>query len=181
MAGDDGYGVSYGIKGVPNPTNVPHGRYFGNSFFDSADNFWLYGGMLANNFSGDNIFWKFDGQNWAWMSGEIPNPPANKWIWSSAVDPGVRVDQGISNPFSFPEKNVDNYHWIDSEDQIWFFGGQVLISYSGKIHFIPLNNILKYTTYGSMTQRPINGLGILEIAVQNFLQLIPQEVEWLDL
>jgi len=80
-------GATYGIKGLPDVTNVPGGRIASISWTDSADSLWLFGG------SGFNDLWRCD-------------PDTNTWTWISGTyrtgDPGSYGTIGTPDASNVP-------------------------------------------------------------------------------
>ena len=105
----------YGIKGVPDPDNIPGARAVNASWADSDDNFWLFGGE-GYDANGDNGWlndlWKFDGTNWTWVSGSDIREQG-----------GVYGIKGIADPANIPGARTDGVSWTDSNDNFWIFGG----------------------------------------------------------
>jgi hypothetical protein len=108
---------SYGNPGNLNPNNTPGARRFAVSWKDNNDNFWLFGGSgydLAGNFGTLNDLWKFDGANWAWMSGRNIRDQIGEF--------GTR---GNPYPTRFVPGSRDvAVSWYDSSGRFWLFGGQ---------------------------------------------------------
>ncbi|MFX1276261.1 MAG: kelch repeat-containing protein [Promethearchaeota archaeon] len=111
------YGV-YGTKGVPDPVNYPGSRTDSISWIDSDDNFWLYGGVGYSESGKDGYLrdlWKYDGENWTWVSGyKLINYLGNYGI------------KGVPDPLNNPGSRADTISWIDTEDNLWLFGGKVI-------------------------------------------------------
>jgi len=105
---------SYGQQGVPAADNVPGARSGASLWCDSLGNVWLFGGygMDEQTMSGSlNDLWKWDGENWTWISGGKKRVSANygaKGVASSANIPGSRHAAAS---------------WIDKENNLWLFGG----------------------------------------------------------
>ncbi len=107
----------YGTKGTPDPANFPGSRYGHVSWIDSSGNFWLFGGYGydVSSLSSLNDLWKWDGTNWTWMSGsDVGNQSA------------VYGTKGIPDAANVPDGRFYPVSWIDSHDNIWFFGGQAV-------------------------------------------------------
>jgi len=69
------FGV-YGSKGTSAASNVPGARDLAVSWFDSAGNFWLFGGYGMDSLGGSgdlNDLWQY-------------NPGAKSWTWTSGFD-----------------------------------------------------------------------------------------------
>ncbi len=117
MSGSDvinQYGV-YGTKGTPDPANVPGARYGSVSWIDSSDNMWLSGGAGYPESAGIgylNDLWRWDGTNWAWISG------------SNVLNQnGVYGTKGTPDPANVPGSREIAVSWIDSSNNMWLFGG----------------------------------------------------------
>jgi RHS repeat-associated protein len=105
---------TYGTKGQANPANIPGGRADAISWTDSDGNFWLFGGLgfVSQGLGQLNDLWKFDGQNWTWISG------------SNLDDQdGIYGTKGQSNSANVPGGRFGAVSWIDSDDNLWLFGG----------------------------------------------------------
>lgn len=105
----------YGIKGVPDPLNIPGGRYAYSTWKDVNEKFWLFGGH--NIYSGTylNDMWMYDPStnNWAWMSGtDLTNQPASSGNYCEAAT-------GF-----YPASRFENRaRWIDACGKFWMYGG----------------------------------------------------------
>jgi hypothetical protein len=126
---DDQAGV-YGTKGVADAGNVPGGRDGSVSWMDSHGNFWVFGGhdFLGNQEHYLNDLWKFDGQNWTWVSGS-----------SLTNQSGVYGTKGVADGSNVPGGRKYTVSWVDSSDNLWLFGGQ---GYAGTLGF--LNDLWKF-------------------------------------
>ncbi|MCK5608989.1 hypothetical protein KAR91_44355, partial [Candidatus Pacearchaeota archaeon] len=106
----------YGTKGVADPTNDPGARVGGISWTDSSDNFWLFGGNGYGNAGYSNgllnDIWKYDGQNWTWVSGS-----------GKFYSHGVYGTKGVADPANIPGARGGSAYWTDSDDNLWLFGG----------------------------------------------------------
>ena len=58
-----------------------------------------------------NDLWKFDGTNWIWISG------------SDTVVYGVYGTKGVGSPSNIPGGRQGSISWIDSNNNLWLFGG----------------------------------------------------------
>ncbi|MFX0135142.1 MAG: Kelch repeat-containing protein [Candidatus Hodarchaeota archaeon] len=108
---------TYGSKGVPASGNVPGARKYSVSWIDSNDSLWLFGGAGRDSAgsTGDlNDLWMFNVTNkwWVWVSGnDTVNQNGTYGTWrvpASGNIPGSRLAAGS---------------WIDSNDNLWLFGG----------------------------------------------------------
>jgi hypothetical protein len=107
----------YGTKGIASSNNVPGARDGAVSWIDSHDNLWLFGG---ENYDGDvfNDLWKFDGTYWTWISG-----------FNSTGQIGVYGTKGIASSNNVPGARFDAVSWIDSQNNLWLFGGYGIDDY----------------------------------------------------
>ena len=120
MAGSDSrnqLGI-YGIKGVPDPANVPGARDAAASWTDASGNFWIFGGSGWNSFglgSHLNDLWKFDPATiqWTWIAGSDGNG-------STSPSYGTK---GVQNPSNYPGGREQAMTWIDTQGRFWLFGG----------------------------------------------------------
>jgi hypothetical protein len=127
MAGphQEGQPGFYGIKGVPNPGNVPGARDRSISWTDASGDFFLFGGYLHKESSPPGIpdppmpvlhylndLWRFDGTNWTWVSGSY-----------LTNQPGVYGTKGVADPANFPGARTDSISWMDNSGNLWLFGG----------------------------------------------------------
>jgi N-acetylneuraminic acid mutarotase len=106
----------YGTMGVPDANNMPGARYQSVSWTDANGNFWLFGGAGYDSSSsgGLNDLWVYDitSNQWAWVKG--PN----------IVDQsGVYGIKGQADPTYVPGARIESASWIDSDGNLWLFGG----------------------------------------------------------
>ena len=104
----------YGTKGIPDPLNNPGAREFAVSWIDSNNNLWLFGYYNFPTLVGfSNDLWKFDGNNWTWVSG------------SNLINQiGIYGTKGIDSSINIPGARGDAISWRDSKNDLWLFGGQ---------------------------------------------------------
>ncbi|NTV79808.1 MAG: hypothetical protein HGA24_00065 [Candidatus Aminicenantes bacterium] len=126
---------TYGTKGVPSPSNVPGAREGPVSWLDSQGNLWLFGGYVYDlTYTGYfyNDLWKFDPatQNWTWVSGSDTRDHA-----------GIYGTKGIADPSNVPGSRNFAVSWIDSQGNLWLFGGSGLDS-TGEVWY--LNDLWKF-------------------------------------
>jgi hypothetical protein len=125
----------YGVKGTPDPGNVPGARAHSVSWIDSAGRLWLFGGSGVDS-TGDwgdlNDLWRYgvDGQ-WTWMSGA-----------NTRAQPGVYGTQGTPDPVNVPGARVASASWIDAAGDLWLFGGG---GYDGAGNSGFLNDLWRYS------------------------------------
>jgi N-acetylneuraminic acid mutarotase len=99
----------YGTQGVPAAANVPGSRGLATSWTDSNGNLWLFGGSTDTN-----DLWQFSPatQLWTWISGS-----------GSYGTPGVYGTQGVPAATNVPGGRNEALGWIDSNGNLWLFGG----------------------------------------------------------
>jgi N-acetylneuraminic acid mutarotase len=108
----------YGTQGTASVTNVPGSRSAAVSGIDSNGNLWLFGGF--NTGSGGpseilfNDLWAFSlsTKQWTWVSGS-----------STGNAQGVYGTQGVTATSNVPGTRYGTLCWIDSNSNLWFFGG----------------------------------------------------------
>ncbi|MCU0434861.1 MAG: gliding motility-associated C-terminal domain-containing protein [Bacteroidia bacterium] len=110
---------SYGVQGVPSPTNHPPGRGFGMiAWTDLSGDLWMFGGSgLDVNFAdGRNAdLWRYNiaTNTWTWMKG--PN------ITTFGGNFGVI---GVPSPSNEPPSRDEcRAGWVDNNGDLWLFGG----------------------------------------------------------
>jgi hypothetical protein len=118
MSGSDlaGQQGSYGVKGVPAPSNVPGGRFAATSWADSSGNLWLFGGFGPDSTGTNgelNELWEFSDGQWTWVGGS-----------NVGRQNGVYGSQGIPAAANVPGARYSATSWIDSSGSFWLFGGQ---------------------------------------------------------
>ena len=91
------------------------------SWIDGSGNLWLFGGLFAHDSAGNsgnlNDLWRFDGTNWAWISGA-----------TTINQPGVYGTLGVASPSNIPGARGGSASWIDKSGNLWLFGGSGLDS-----------------------------------------------------
>jgi hypothetical protein len=126
-------GGNYGTKGTPSATNVPGARSGAVSWADRQGNLWLFGG---NGYVGGwallNDLWKFDGNNWTWISGGAR--------MSSQL--GIYGNKGIAAAANTPGARSYAISWTDSSGNLWLFGGNGYDSAGGNAG--DLNDLWKF-------------------------------------
>ncbi len=105
----------YGTKGVAAAANVPGARA-GAATWSRGTTRWLFGGYghaTTNTSNGRlNDLWRFDGTNWAWMTG------------TNALNrPGVYGTQGVPSATNTPGGREGSVSWVDANGMLWLFGG----------------------------------------------------------
>ena len=104
----------YGVEGTPAASNTPGGRQFTVGWSDTSGNFWLFGGLSAQN--GTNIYfndlWKYSNGQWTWMSGS-----------NLYNQPGIYGTMGVAAPSNVPGARIQANGWTDPTGNLWLFGG----------------------------------------------------------
>ena len=108
----------YGTKGVAAPENVPGARESAVTWIDSSGKLWLFGGYgldwIGENSGSLNDLWRFDPRTleWKWVSGE-----------DRTDQKGSYGTKGLTLPSNVPGGMGEAVSWIDSDDNLWLFGG----------------------------------------------------------
>lgn len=109
----------YGVQGIPNLNNSPGARYDFAYWINSNDNIWLFGGFgypstnaNPNAQTSRDDLWKFNGQNWTWISGS-----------DSAQSEGTFGRRGESSASNYPPSWSGMMSKTDSLGNVWLFGG----------------------------------------------------------
>jgi N-acetylneuraminic acid mutarotase len=123
----------YGSKGSAATTNTPGARNAAISWTDNSNNLWLFGGFgngggMSHGFLND--LWKFDGANWTWVSGSDTNDQS-----------GTFGSQGTAAPTNVPGARDSAISWIDSNNNLWLFGGY---GYASSGSCCRLNDLWKF-------------------------------------
>lgn len=104
----------YGTMGVPDPANFPATRGETNATWtDSNNNLWMFGGV--GNLGSHNDLWRYNISSnvWTWMKG----------LSTGNLDHGVYGIKGIADTANRPSVRYCYAKWIDSNDNLWFYGG----------------------------------------------------------
>jgi hypothetical protein len=107
--------VVYGARGVTSPVIKPGAREGVVGWTGGEGSLWLYGGWgldAAGTKGPLGDLWKFDGENWTWMSGET-------LVGRNAVYGG----KGIAADSNTPGNRAYGISWKDKEGNFWLFGG----------------------------------------------------------
>ena len=110
---------TYGVQGVPSPTNIPSARGWGCiTWTDQNGDLWLFGGSARDStgiYGRYNDLWRYniEGAQWTWMSGTgYSNQPANYGA------------MGVPDPNNVPTgRDETNCGWVDANNNLWLFGG----------------------------------------------------------
>jgi N-acetylneuraminic acid mutarotase len=118
MSGSSVANVSgvYGTKGTASTANVPGARSGSMGWMDTQGNFWLFGGSSVF-ISDHNDLWEFNpsAKTWTWISGSNT---------SGQVVIGVYGTLGTASTANLPGSRCLGVSWIDSNGNLWLFGGQ---------------------------------------------------------
>lgn len=109
-------GTYIGID-VYDPVSNPGSREIGASWTDQQGNFWIFGGFgfdWSGTYGALNDLWKFE-------------VTSNTWIWINGPahigDRGNYGSKGVSSPSNLPPSRGSCTFWIDSNNDLWLFGG----------------------------------------------------------
>ncbi len=107
---------TYGTKGVPSTANIPRSRDSAASWIDPQGKFWLFGGDAPGVL---NDLWTFDPATleWTWVSGKELTPD------SSGSAFGSYGTKGVSSPTNVPGARDYAASWLDTQGNLWLFGG----------------------------------------------------------
>ena len=116
MAGGNvvnGGGV-FGAPPAPAPGNTPSARGAAAGWTDASGNFWLFGGtgFGTGGVGLLNDLWKFDGTNWAWISGT-----------NGTYMTDLYGTLGVAAPGNAPGGRSGAGAWADPSGRLWLFGG----------------------------------------------------------
>lgn len=122
MSGSSSFGIpgSYGVKGVPSPTNFPGSRLFAAaSWIDTNGDLWLFGGTGMDPTTASlglmNDLWRYNiaTNEWTWMSGQ-----------SAIGSPGNFGTLQVPAPTNEPRSRSESAaRWIDNSGNLWIFSG----------------------------------------------------------
>jgi N-acetylneuraminic acid mutarotase len=122
----------YGTQGVPAAGNIPGGRFGAVGWIDSSEQLWIFGGVGFDSTTSSKVLndlWRFDGNQWTWISGSnfgFQNPAyGTKGVPSPANNPGARQSATA---------------WTDPAGNFWLFGGNVSGSTAGNA-----NDVWRYS------------------------------------
>lgn len=125
----------YGTKGIPDPSNKPGARYGSVCWIDAGDNLWLFGGygmagLVFESYLND--LWRFDGDNWTWMSG-----------FYGTDEHSIYGNKGVPNPGNTPGARHGSISWIDASGDFFLFGGYYAIYVEEELHMV-LNDLWRF-------------------------------------
>lgn len=116
------YGA-YGSQKVAGPENSPGARYWATAWTDSNGNFWMFGGAGYGATGGESWLsdlWKYSSGEWTWIAGP-----------SASLQGGTYGTEGIAAPTNNPGARQEAIGWIDSNENLWLFGGNGVDSAHG--------------------------------------------------
>jgi len=132
------YGV-YGTKGIPAPANTPGSRGLVSSWSDAAGNLWIFGGdayLTSPNTGFTNELWKYD-------------ITTNQWVWLNGVNQpdvyGTYGTMGVPGAANTPGARTGASTWMDSNGDLWLFGGWGYASSNFPNGLGLCNDLWKYT------------------------------------
>jgi len=105
----------YGTRGIAEGSNQPGARSDAVSWTDAEGNLWLFGGYGYDRYGAEgylNDLWKFDGVNWVWVSGDNTN-----------YEMGSYGSLGVAAGTNKPGSRSGAVGWVDSNDNLWLYGG----------------------------------------------------------
>ncbi len=134
----------YGTEGTAAAANVPGGRNAAAGWTDASGNLWLFGGLGCDS-SGTagalNDLWEFDASSktWTWQSGSNSvGPPQG----GTGGQSGAYGTQGTASSANTPGGRSGPLPWIDSNGNLWLFGGS---GHDSTGAFGVLNDLWRYT------------------------------------
>lgn len=144
MGGDTlgNYAGSFGVQGVPSPTNWPQGIYEGSEWTDRNGKFWQYGG--GTSFGWNDNLWMFDPATglWTWMSGN----------GAGGAGAPVYGTQGVAAPGNTPGgRGRTSATWVDLAGNLWLYGGVGNAGNMGDLWKYDINTNLWAWMKGSQT------------------------------
>ena len=125
----------YGTLGSPAPTNAPGARRRSVSWTDSNDDLCLFGGLgfdAGALIGRTNDLWKYE-------------RATNQWVWLGGSQNrnqiGVYGTPGVPSATNIPSTRDGATEWIDSDDNMWLFGGY---GYASTSSYGMLNDLWRY-------------------------------------
>jgi N-acetylneuraminic acid mutarotase len=114
----------YGSLNTAAAGNIPGARYSAATWIDGSGNLWLFGGYGYDSVGATgplNDLWEFNTSTmkWTWMSGS--NVVASVQLTKGQA--GVYGTLGVPSPQNVPGGRYAASAWIDSQGNLWLFGG----------------------------------------------------------
>lgn len=115
----NGFSPTYGVQGVPSPTNQPGARGFGIvTWTDLNGDLWMFGGSgcdVNNNLDRLADLWRYNiaTATWTWMAG--PNTANFSGNFGT-----ITVPSPTNAP---PARDETRAGWVDTNGDLWLFGG----------------------------------------------------------
>ena len=107
----------YGESGVAASTNTPGSRLGASSWVDNDGNLWMFGGFgydASGAVGALNDLWKY-------------NISSNQWTWINGADtikaPGIYGVKNVTSSINMPGARLGQISWVDSNGNLWMFGG----------------------------------------------------------
>jgi N-acetylneuraminic acid mutarotase len=124
-------GISYGVKGVPSPSNKPNPKENAATWTDANNNLWIFGGLPG--YGHQNDLWKYDiaSDQWTWMSGD-------QLITTNFNQNAVYGTREVAASENKPGVRQGALSWTDNNNNLWLFGG------SGTYNGYCINDLWKY-------------------------------------
>jgi len=115
---------TFGDEGVASTSNIPSARTAAVHWKDSSGNFWLFGG-LGYDEGGSSIgelndLWKFDPTSLEWTLVDGSSCHRSDNACFHLAEYGT---QGVASTDNIPGARKLATSWIDSNDNLWLFGG----------------------------------------------------------
>lgn len=111
----------YGTRGIPSPMNNPPARAYGvATWTDLENNLWLFGGASPYGAASYNDLWKYTiaTDMWTWIKGA-----------DTTGDPGNYGIMGVPDTSNVPpNRGGTSASWVDSNGDLWLFGGEEYLS-----------------------------------------------------
>jgi N-acetylneuraminic acid mutarotase len=105
----------YGAGGTASSSNAPGARSDAVARIDNTGAVWLFGGLGVDSAGTTDVLndlWKFDGNNWTWVSGAI-----------TANQTGRYGTKGTASKSNAPGSRASSAAWVDKQGSLWLFGG----------------------------------------------------------
>jgi hypothetical protein len=175
MGGDTlgNYAGSFGVQGIPSPTNWPQGIYEGSEWTDRNGRFWQYGG--GTSFGWNDNLWMFDPATglWTWMSGNGAGGAGNP----------VYGTQGVPAPGNTPGgRGRTSATWVDLSGNLWLYGGVGMSGNMGDLWKYDISINQWAWMKGSQTGMPAANWGVLGVPspTNDPGQRIETNAAWVD-